>query len=570
MSKLQKAKDVLELSDEVAPSTKSCYSSRIALWMHYCNTYCNGDDRINAQRLADYAEWLVSSGAAERIRQGATHVQQVLRNQLQGVMCYWRIQNKHNDRAHDPRIDPLFADKWQEIVSRYPRPRHARRTEPIYKSHRMATPPQSTMDPRSHMSGPAAHGGYMPNGSPSHGQGMEMRHPHIMPNGAHIHPAAPAPANSGIAAMPGRPRHHPDPAYMGYPQQIPRHPYMPGPGYESRPIPGGGPHPYAKGNAGYAKDMPPQHSQKPSPPRMLPPSSMMSSPKISDEYQRRPSVSSVSQSLAPVKDSNMLIERVSSQQPDVTSDRLNGATMANGNRPDTTQSSRATSAGASSHLDVAFASMPGSPKVVAQKKHVRSGRVPVKVPEWEGEAANASLDAPEGHLLNSHEALALAIKLLNTQETSQTQLLAHCMFGLAMWIPASARSTLTLADLSMDDDMFLEDKSGYSKMADENGTTVNESPMAISVTLRSTDKASMPAAKQGKAVALRHVNPLLCAWGSLSMCLFTRWHVANEATPDFSTTEWQKQQLFPEVIVKSDTDFHQSVSGVLSEISNDK
>ncbi|KAJ1866173.1 hypothetical protein LPJ78_002090 [Coemansia sp. RSA 989] len=534
--------------------------------MHYCNSYCNGDDRINAQRLADYVEWLVSSGAAERIRQGATHVQQVLRNQLQGVMCYWRIQNKHNDRAHDPRIDPLFADKWQEIVSRYPRPRHARRTEPIYKSHRMSTPPQSSMDHRSHMPGPAVHG-YMPNGSPHHGQGMDMRHPRIVPNGAPMHLNAPAPANPGISAMPGRPRHHPDPAYMGYPQPMSRHPYMPGPAYESRPVPAG-PHSYAKGSNGmYTKDMA-QHPQKLTPPRMPPPPPMMSSPNPSTEYQRRSSISSVSQSLAPLKDSNTPIEYVASQQPALTSDKLSDVVMADENRPDTAQPLRAASAGILSHSDVAFASMPGSPLAIADKKHVRSGRVPASVPEWEGEAANASLDAPEGHLLNSHEALALVIKLLGAEESSHTQLLAHCMFGLAMWIPASARSMLTLADLSMDDDIFLEDKGGDSNMADEN--TTGGSPMAISVTLRSTDKASMPAAKQGKAVALRHVNPLLCAWGSLAMCLFARWHVANEATPDFSTTEWQKQQLFPGVTVNSDADFHQLISGVLSQVSNDK
>ncbi|KAJ2454580.1 hypothetical protein EV183_001451 [Coemansia sp. RSA 2336] len=538
-------------NDEVGSSTKSCYSSRIALWMHYCNMYCNGDDRINSQRLADYVEWLVSSGAAERIRQGATHIQQVLRNQLQGVMCYYRIQNKHNDRAHDPRIDPLFADRWQEIVSRYPRPRHARRTEPIYKSHRVTPPLQSSMDPRSHMPGPAVHG-YMPNGSPSHGQGVDMRHPRSMPNGMPMHPNAPAPANPGISAMPGRPRHHPDPTYMGYPQPMPRHPYMSGPAYESRPVPAGA-HPYAKGgNSVYTKDMP-QH------PRKLTPSA---------EYQRRSSISSVSQPLAPIKDSNMPIEHVASQQPALTSDKLNAAAMANGNRSDTTQPSRAASAGVMSHSDVAFASMPGSPKAIADKKHVRSGRVPAKMPEWEGEVANASLDAPEGHLLNSHEAQALAIGLLGAKESSQTQLLAHCMFGLAMWIPASARSMLTLADLSMDDDLFLEDKSVYSNMADEH--TNSGSPTALSVTLRSIDNASMPAAKPGKAVALRHVNPLLCAWGSLAMCLFTRWHVSNEATPDFSTAEWQKQLLFPGVTANSDTDFHQLISGALSQVSNDK
>ncbi|KAJ2099783.1 hypothetical protein IW146_009704, partial [Coemansia sp. RSA 922] len=129
---LQKAKDELEGCTFVSPSTKGCYSSRIALWIHYCNQCCGGDDKVTDSRLADYVEWMVSSGSAERIRQGQTHIQQVLRNQLQGVLCYWRIQNDDRADVPDPRRSNIFLTKWQAIVQRYPRPRQSRRSEPIY------------------------------------------------------------------------------------------------------------------------------------------------------------------------------------------------------------------------------------------------------------------------------------------------------------------------------------------------------------------------------------------------------------------------------------------------------
>ncbi|KAJ1815562.1 hypothetical protein LPJ60_005665, partial [Coemansia sp. RSA 2675] len=129
---LQKAKDELEYCTFVSPSTKGCYSSRIALWIHYCNQCCGGDDEVTDARLANYVEWMVSSGSAERIRQGQTHIQQVLRNQLQGVLCYWRIQNDNRDDISDPRRSDVFLAKWQAIVQRFPRQRHSRRSEPIY------------------------------------------------------------------------------------------------------------------------------------------------------------------------------------------------------------------------------------------------------------------------------------------------------------------------------------------------------------------------------------------------------------------------------------------------------
>ncbi|KAJ2492929.1 hypothetical protein GGF44_006200 [Coemansia sp. RSA 1694] len=126
---LQLAKDVLDSCTFVSPGTKGCYSSRIALWMHYCNENCDGDDAVTSVRLADYAEWMISSGAAESIRKGKTHIQQVLRTQLQGVVCYWRIQSDDRADVPDPRSSRVFMSKWHGIVQRYPSQRQSRRSE---------------------------------------------------------------------------------------------------------------------------------------------------------------------------------------------------------------------------------------------------------------------------------------------------------------------------------------------------------------------------------------------------------------------------------------------------------
>ncbi|KAJ1945885.1 hypothetical protein FBU59_002181, partial [Linderina macrospora] len=140
---LQKAKEILENCTLVSHSTKGCYSSRIALWIHFCNNKYAGDDLVTEERLASYVEWMVNSGAAERIRQGSTHIQQVLRNQLQGVLCYWRIQTGNRPDLPDPRTGRVFSSKWNEIVQRFPREGRSRRSEPIYGAYRNgAAPPE--------------------------------------------------------------------------------------------------------------------------------------------------------------------------------------------------------------------------------------------------------------------------------------------------------------------------------------------------------------------------------------------------------------------------------------------
>ncbi|KAJ2673422.1 hypothetical protein GGH99_006040 [Coemansia sp. RSA 1285] len=229
---LQRAKDVLESCDLVSPSTKGCYSSRIALWMHYCAVCCNGDEQVTGQRLADYVEWMVSSGSAERIRQGTTHIQQVLRNQLQGVLCYWRIQHANVPNAEDPRGDSIFKTKWQEIVMRYPSTRHSRRAEPIYGVPRVTTNIVPKVENPSAM---GANGGST-GGAPYPGR-MGAQGPHAAPGG---YPAMRQPhlVNASSPSMPpasaiqhGRnPNYRPHPSQMNQPRQSsPMH----------------GPHPYA-------------------------------------------------------------------------------------------------------------------------------------------------------------------------------------------------------------------------------------------------------------------------------------------------------------------------------------
>ncbi|KAJ2790240.1 hypothetical protein H4R20_007044, partial [Coemansia guatemalensis] len=260
---LQKAKDVLDACDFVSPSTKSCYSSRIAMWIHYSNMYCRGDDHVTERRLADYVEWMVSSGAAERIRQGVTHIQQVLRNQLQGVLCYWRIQNGGRSNITDPRLGPIFIEKWQQIAMRFPRPRQARRTEPIYGTNKA---PGSALneDIKQHAPGTATHVSQI-GGSPYGNQGNGMRMQHLAPRDHAGHPASLAPniAPNGapmprhVPTAPGAP---PTGYAQGMPpaqQQFPTGPVGDARMYEHQPYPRS--HYYADRDARYPQDMrPPQ------------------------------------------------------------------------------------------------------------------------------------------------------------------------------------------------------------------------------------------------------------------------------------------------------------------------
>ncbi|KAJ2484620.1 hypothetical protein IWW37_006128, partial [Coemansia sp. RSA 2050] len=80
----------------------------------------------------DYFEWLVDSGVADSIRPDGLHMRHALQNELQGVWCYWRIQNVGIASALDPRKSQVFLTKWQRIIQRYPHERQPRRNKAIY------------------------------------------------------------------------------------------------------------------------------------------------------------------------------------------------------------------------------------------------------------------------------------------------------------------------------------------------------------------------------------------------------------------------------------------------------
>ncbi|KAJ2765265.1 hypothetical protein IWQ56_004166, partial [Coemansia nantahalensis] len=535
---LQKAKEILEGCEFLSLSSKGCYSSRIAMWIHFCNTYCGGDDLITGRRLADYVEWLVSSGAADRIRQPGTHIQQVLRNQLQGVLSYWRIQTGGKADAEDPRLSPVFVDRWQQIAIRYPRPRQPRRTEPIYGAQKGPASSSQSIDARHQLPGTVTHISNINGDSPSASRNLAAATATMRPSLAPSSVPTPGYPSAGMAPH--------------YSRRSPsrQHPY------------------YADGGARNTYDMAyrqqQQQQQQPFAPR-LPPGvinrpALPGTPPIASRPRSPHAGSQVSDyRLAPTR------------------------TVAEG------------------PVSMAAAEMspqPSSPRTAPStvaEEQIPQGQLPAEVPIWEGEGADAA-GAPEGHLLNASEAIALSIQQLAAGTGVQIQARAHCMLGMAAWLPASARSALTLADLAIEEPFerasAAKSAGAASSSAAEadaeadagadtdsrrgsvsnNSAADSESPAdpplkAISVALPAG------ASKDSRAVILRHANPLLCSWSALALCLFSRWLDADEATPDFSSAEWQTQRLFPDIAAgpePAENDFACVFAAAAAEITHDK
>ncbi|KAJ2710448.1 hypothetical protein H4R19_003744 [Coemansia spiralis] len=250
------------------------------------------------------------------------------------------------------------------------------------------------------------------------------------------------------------------------------------------------------------------------------------------------------------------------------------------NLPVSAQPSRAASTEVSPRPDTPQA----VPTAVAVER-APQGQLPAVAPVWEGDHAAA----PEGHLLNASEAVALSIRQLAAGTSVQIQARAHSMLGMAAWLPAATRSTLALSDLAIEEpfarvpavlpvpDQQAADTDAASRgrsysTADSADSAASEDPAtpplkAISVALPAG------AAKDSRAVVLRHANPLLCSWSALALCLFARWHVANDATPDFSSTEWQTLRLFPDIAAgpePAENDFARLFAAATAEITNDK
>ncbi|KAJ2611402.1 hypothetical protein H4S08_003176 [Coemansia sp. RSA 1365] len=618
---LQKAKDVLDACEFVSPSTKSCYSSRIAMWIHYCNMYCRGDDHVTERRLADYVEWMVSSGAAERIRQGVTHLQQVLRNQLQGVLCYWRIQNGGRTNISDPRLGAIFIEKWQQIAMRFPRPRQARRTEPIYGTNK---PPGAVLNEnlKQHAPGMVPHISQI--GSvPYVNQGNGMRMQHLAPRDHIGHPAG---LVTSIAPNSGPIPHHlptvPGAPHAGYTQGMPptQQQFPPGPIsdariYEQQPY--SRPQYYADRDARHPQDMrPPQsysHQQKLAPAQaqseqtLQPRTSVtrlgLSPARNPSGFTSGPSYPSAMNALRPVapltKNDNYHIPPVNrppiehlsipgnAQQTRSLSSRQDqhsdGLLPSNTQRrlPDDTRSLSAMPGEESPRLEITAASAPSSPvpaiDIVAGMEALE-GVLPETLPDWNRNIANNSITASEGHLLNINEEIALSIQQLGDVADQRVQARAHHALGMTTWMPVFKRNFLTLADFSIEE---LPSGEGEAPAEQENktdenceqGVHVEQAPKVLAIAMRPESKG-LSCFVDDKTIVLRHMNPLLCSWSALAMLLFARWHISNEAAPDFSNTEWQSQRLFQESTDKLSAEENDSIANLfasaMSKVSNDK
>ncbi|KAJ2785795.1 hypothetical protein H4R18_000341 [Coemansia javaensis] len=566
---LQRAKDVLERCDTVSLSTKGCYSSRIALWIHFCNLRYGGNDIITEERLAEYVEWMVSSGAADRIRQGPTHIQQVLRNQLQGVMCFWRIQNPNYAEMTDPRMGKVFTEKWQQIALRYPRSRQPRRAEPIYGAHRASQP----VEPDHRPSGTVTHVTPISNSSAMASRHIAAHPPQVASGAMPGRPTVPVAPGAPAARHPS----HYDPARAGAAPH-PRPHYVPSPQTHDRHSPSRA-HFYPDSGARYPHDAQPsyrhhRHQQPQFPPRALPaygaepkyPTAPAPAPAPSAPHQLQPAPhvprstpQPGSYHLAPIgnvspgttnsssdaqvsRASLEPVPRASVQSSNTTAPaRQSSGSQAPADRAKTPHNA---STGVSPQPGTAVASAPTTPKqpVAPVAGQRAEGRMPETMPAWTGEGE------PEGHLLNTSETVALVLRQLGASAKLSVRLQAHAHFalGMATWLPVAARSELTLADVGIDESL---------------GGQQDPALKAIAVAARADGSPA------GSAVALRHANPLMCSWGALALCLFARWQVAGEATPDFSSTAWQEQRLFPAV---ADGEYSRLFGEVVAEVSNDR
>ncbi|KAI7835093.1 hypothetical protein BX661DRAFT_10682 [Kickxella alabastrina] len=559
---LMRAKEVLEACDFVSTSTKGCYSSRIALWMHYCAQRCGGDERVTEERLADYVEWMVTSGSAERIRQGSTHVQQVLRNQLQGVLCYWRLQNGNRADLPDPRVGHIFMSKWQQIVMRFPRPRQSRRSEPIYGVPKGSSGSESTDE----------YGAVHPNGTPP----ISLRPTFgVIGNGV-IHPIGqPGQVLGSSQAIHRhryptvRPEYTQTHSYRSnsplYPHENIDNSYRPcSPVYPQGHISQQQHHQHQNQQHSQQQNQQQQQgrllktlqrpNQLPVPinSRMSPPETLEAIPIV--KYVSKPSYPTSGQqfslSQAPLQVAPLNADVSSSTR---AGSRFSPTTDDEGRHSVTDQDSNklkllqpaSPSVSRSPQIDTDETMVPGSPNMDVETEKLL-GVVPEVIPKWQKNDESLT----EGNLLTLKESIVLNARQLEMGSNAQSQARTHRCLGISTWMSSGARTNLTLTDVSMDEALNTATTPqqaivGIPTSGDK--TTHVDKPFSkcIAVTVHHSAKNTLAGLKPGKAAIMRHANPLLCSWNALSFELFRRWHVANEAIPDFATAEWQSLKLFP-------------------------
>lgn len=452
-TELQKAKDVLEACNFVSPSTKGCYSSRIALWIHFCNQCCRGDDIVTEEKLADYVEWLVSSGSAERIRQGNTHVQQVLRNQLQGVLCYWRIQTGNRDDLSDPRLSPVFMAKWQQIAMRYPRPRQSRRSEPIYGAPghngdpEAVTPSQTGANTPIPPSMAAVHPNHMKRipdrQSVSQRQFHYAQHQAVRPPmNMVVHDSKPNILQ--LPPPPLAPHHHPHSGASPHSSSMRHYAGKDGPVHVVPPPPNGH-HAYRNETVVDNDDgrAPGAAAIVPNQPDGYPPSSRSAGNIVSDSPQQ--------------------------QQQQLSDEKL---------------------------LRLSRSPLPGF--------------IPESMPEWKEDGNTA----PEGHLLTSMEAMAVNLRQLEMDNNLQYQARAIYNLGLASWLPIDNRLSLTWTDIGVDvvHPVTLKQQSAATQMSkkkDKSPATGSNSSNSAPISPTNHAEEGTPGDDQsGKAAPAQSVPPL--------------------------------------------------------------
>ncbi|KAJ2256490.1 hypothetical protein GGI13_001172 [Coemansia sp. RSA 455] len=105
-SELKKARDVLKNCTFKSESSKEDFSTRIALWIHYCNEHCKGDDRVTESGLLKYVEWMANSGGVTSKGHALSHSNELF-TQMIGAFHYWRIQ--------EDELDDTFNSKWTSL-----------------------------------------------------------------------------------------------------------------------------------------------------------------------------------------------------------------------------------------------------------------------------------------------------------------------------------------------------------------------------------------------------------------------------------------------------------------------
>ncbi|KAJ1915112.1 hypothetical protein LPJ71_002167 [Coemansia sp. S17] len=118
-SELEKARDVLKNCTFKSESSKEDFSTRIALWIHYCNEHCKGDDRVTESGLINYVEWMANSGGVTSKGHALSHFNELF-TQVIGAFHYWRIQEDERDDTFNSKWTPLYLKTYTSIYNKFP------------------------------------------------------------------------------------------------------------------------------------------------------------------------------------------------------------------------------------------------------------------------------------------------------------------------------------------------------------------------------------------------------------------------------------------------------------------